>query len=92
MSAGLDELRARIDAVDDELIEALARRARLVDEVAALKRAHGLGLRDVDREQAIVNRALARAPSRLSPGAITAVIRAILAACYPTDEGATPGG
>ena len=90
MSEGLDALRAKIDAVDDLLLTTLAERARLVDEVAALKRTEGLLLRDPAREQAIVDRASRRAPSRLPAEAVGQVFRAILAACYPS--GGPPGG
>jgi chorismate mutase len=86
MSDEIEALRARIDAIDDELIDALARRARLVDEVAAKKKTQGLRLRDPSREAAILERATRRAPARLSAAAIERFIAATLAACFPPDE------
>ena len=37
MSGDLDQLRAQIDALDDELTSLLQRRARLAQEIGALK-------------------------------------------------------
>jgi chorismate mutase/prephenate dehydrogenase len=50
----LPVLRAMIDALDRELLQLLARRMALVSEVAAYKRAHGLKVRDLAREQAVL--------------------------------------
>jgi chorismate mutase len=40
---GLKALRKRIDALDRQVLERLARRFEVVREVGELKRAHGLG-------------------------------------------------
>ena len=50
---GLQDLRARIGAVDAELIRLLAERFGLVDELAAIKRAEGVPVEDPAREQAL---------------------------------------
>jgi chorismate mutase/prephenate dehydrogenase len=44
-----------IDALDRELLQLLARRMALVSEVAAYKRTHGLKVRDLAREQAVLH-------------------------------------
>lgn len=51
----LPVLRAMIDALDRELLQLLARRMALVSEVAAYKRTHGLKVRDLAREQAVLH-------------------------------------
>ncbi len=47
---GLAELRERIDGLDHELVELLARRARLIQQAARVKAEHGLPLPDLGRE------------------------------------------
>lgn len=57
----LATLRARIDDVDRELLEALSRRAELAREVSRMKRAGGMPRLDPAREAEIVRRAVGRA-------------------------------
>ena len=59
----LEELRAKIDRVDDELIAALNRRFELTGRVRELKRAKGLPAKDEAREREIIARQLAAAPA-----------------------------
>ncbi|MEO7965158.1 MAG: chorismate mutase, partial [Gemmatimonadaceae bacterium] len=47
-------LRAMIDALDRDLLQLSARRMALVGEVAAYKRAHGLRIRDAQREREVL--------------------------------------
>lgn len=58
MSDELSRYRAGLDALDDELLDVLARRARLVDEVWAWKHAHGVARVDPAREAAMRARLL----------------------------------
>lgn len=57
----LEALRAKLDAVDAELIEVLARRAGVVAEIWAWKTANGVGRVDPAREAAVRARLLAQA-------------------------------
>lgn len=56
----LDDLRAALDAADDALLAALARRAALVREIWDFKATHGLPRLDPAREQALKARLVAR--------------------------------
>ncbi|NTX12777.1 prephenate dehydrogenase/arogenate dehydrogenase family protein [Myxococcus sp. CA056] len=47
-------VRERIDSVDRELVSLLARRARLVQEAARVKSAHGLPFPDAERESSMM--------------------------------------
>ncbi len=87
--ARLAALRGRLDALDDELLALVARRAAVVDEVAALKRAAGEALHDAGREAAIRARLVAARPGRLGAGEVEALAEAVLRACSP---GSTSGG
>ena len=52
-NADLAALRARLDALDHDLLRLLARRLGVVSEVAEVKRAHGIRIRDLARERAV---------------------------------------
>jgi len=56
MSDSLKSLRNRLDDVDRRLVEALAKRQRLVTEVAALKADPALPLKDAERERELLAR------------------------------------
>lgn len=76
----LARLRATLDAVDAQLVEALAARQRTVAEVAALKSAEAdRPLRDVDRESALLGKVVDRAEALgLDPGFVTRLYQDIL--------------
>lgn len=57
----LENLRKQIDALDEELLETLARRMDVVVQIGRHKKAHGLELRDQRRLQALLEAQLARA-------------------------------
>lgn len=53
----IEDWRAQIDVIDDELMILLNRRATLVAEIAAQKRKTGSAYRDVQRERQLLFRA-----------------------------------
>jgi hypothetical protein len=61
VSSELKRLRREIDRVDEQLISLIARRMRLAEQIAEVKRELGLLLRDESRERKIVARAKERA-------------------------------
>ena len=52
----LDELRNKIDTLDDELVRILEERLGLLNQVAEYKREHHLGVKDSIREEMIIER------------------------------------
>lgn len=75
----LEALRERIDQVDERLVDLLAERARLVDEVWALKSQQALAQVDPTREAAMRARLGARAKALgLSEGAVLGVFERII--------------
>jgi chorismate mutase len=52
----IQSLRAQLDEVDREFVRALNKRARVVQELAALKREAGVSLYDPKREEEILQR------------------------------------
>jgi chorismate mutase/prephenate dehydratase len=78
----LNELRVRIDGVDDRILELLEERAGLVEEVAASKRAAQVeSYHDPERERLILERLEAKGAGRFPREAIRAVFREVLSAC-----------
>ena len=52
----LSEIREKIDAVDDQLLDLFLQRMDLSDEVAAYKNAHHLPILNKERDRASSNR------------------------------------
>lgn len=75
----LQSLRARIDAIDRQVLELLAKRMRVVEEVAAVKRAHGLPIRDWVREREVfAARARVAEELGLAAAAVESIYRQIM--------------
>ncbi len=53
--ATLDELREAIDRIDEDILIALYRRDRVVEQIGKLKKAQGIPIRDTDREETVLN-------------------------------------
>jgi 3-deoxy-7-phosphoheptulonate synthase/chorismate mutase len=56
LNTRIHSLRAELDEVDGEIVRALNKRARLVQELAALKKEAGMPLYDPKREEEILQR------------------------------------
>ena len=56
MASELDSLRDRIDGADQELLEALARRMEVVEEILQRKEVQGLPLFDAERETRLLTK------------------------------------
>jgi chorismate mutase / prephenate dehydrogenase len=77
----LRPLRERLDALDGEVLELLARRMQVVDQIAQVKRMHGLGVRDFARERQVLDERCQWARSLgLSPEPVESIYRQILLA------------
>ena len=60
----LEEIRKEIDAVDAQMADLFARRMEQVRRVTAYKQAHGLGISDPAREDAVIRRGASRIADR----------------------------
>ena len=76
----LDELRCRIDAIDQELLQLLRRRAETSQAIGALKASEGRQVYDPMREAALLARLTGGDLSPLSAAAIEGIYREILSA------------
>jgi chorismate mutase / prephenate dehydratase len=75
----IDALRAELQQADRALVEALARRTRIVETLAAVKQAANANIRDRARERAVLERVAAVArDERLDPNFVTRLFREII--------------
>lgn len=79
---GLAPLRARIDALDNRLVELLAERAKVVQEVGEYKRQHGLPVYVPHREREVIDRAIARNPGPLPARTVEAIYRELMSGSF----------
>jgi chorismate mutase/prephenate dehydratase len=74
----LDELRNRLDAIDDRVVALLSERAYVVAHVAEVKRQHHLPIYIPEREAFILQRLRTINPGPLSGDAIERIYRAVI--------------
>ena len=80
-SRSLSLLRAMVDATDRDILQAVARRMGLVREIAEVKRAAGLRIRDLQREQEVLeDRMRVASELGLPPGEMESLFRLLLRA------------
>jgi chorismate mutase/prephenate dehydrogenase len=73
------ELRGALDALDHELLDLLVRRMSVVAEIASQKRSHRVPIRDLAREQRVLDDRCARAEELgLSPDSIESIWRQLM--------------
>jgi chorismate mutase/prephenate dehydratase len=84
-AVALDDLRKRIDELDDRILQLLEDRARVVSEVATAKRDANLPTYDPERERKLLDRLAARA-GHFPADAIRAVYREVMSACLALQE------
>src|SRR5262245_196813 len=86
----VDDLRQRIDAIDDRIVDLLEQRAKLVQEIAHEKRNSARPMHDPEREQQIFGRLEQRlrdAEGATFPlGAVRPVFREIISACLSLEQ------
>ncbi|MBM3279257.1 MAG: chorismate mutase [Candidatus Handelsmanbacteria bacterium] len=85
----LSEWRARIDAVDQQLVDLLNQRLQCVLEIGKLKRQHGRPVQDHERERAIIERLTAYNQGPLSNQAIIDLFTRIMQEARKLEEGHT---
>ncbi len=74
----LDELRQKLDGIDNEIASLLARRADIILEVADFKKQHGGAVYDPKREDAIIARLRDLNPGPLPDDVLERIYRKII--------------
>ncbi len=82
----LEAFRRKIDRIDDGIVSLLSRRMAAAEEIGRLKRKHGLGVTDLEREKQILERLVSRRAQELDPGEIRKIFSGIIAACRSIQE------
>ncbi|MEY5020124.1 MAG: prephenate dehydratase [Verrucomicrobiota bacterium] len=82
----LDDIRRQIDAIDQELLDLLNRRADLVHEVGVVKKRDGLQIYAPEREESLLRRLIAMNQGRLSESSIRAIYREIMSAALALED------
>jgi chorismate mutase/prephenate dehydrogenase len=86
----LDDLRRRINALDDQLLDLVAERKRLSEEVARVKRSTGRATRDYERERDVILAARTKAEGLgISPDAAEELLRILIRSSLTTQEQAS---
>lgn len=81
------EARARIDGLDDAILDLLARRAAVARDIAVVKRAAEMPVfHDPERERQVLERLVAKGGKRFPPDAIRTVFREVMSACLAVEE------
>jgi chorismate mutase/prephenate dehydratase len=84
------DIRDQIDAIDDQLLELLDRRARLARDAGRAKRDDARAMHDPEREQQVVSRLERRLTERddavFPLTAVRSVFREIMSACLSVEE------
>src|SRR5260221_2258977 len=84
MSEDVDRLRRKLDAVDDELLQLITRRAGLAGRTGSLKQ--GAPAYRPERETQILRRVAEASAGPLAPERVTAVFREVISACRGLEE------
>lgn len=84
---GLADARVRIDSLDDQILDLLARRANVARDVAEAKRAAAVPVfHDPERERRVLERLVDKGGKRFPPDAIRAVFREVMSACLSVEQ------
>jgi chorismate mutase len=74
----IDDLRERMDAIDDELLRLFNERAKLALEIGRVKKDLGLPIHVPSREEQIITRIQQENPGPLSPTSITRLYQQLI--------------
>src|SRR5271154_303808 len=82
----LDPLRLQIDQIDQQLIELLNSRARIVVQIGKLKQSQGTPIYAPDREKAILDRVRSLNRGPLSDRCLEAVYREVMSGSFALEK------
>ncbi|MCK6457450.1 MAG: prephenate dehydratase [Phycisphaerae bacterium] len=82
----LEELRRQIDRLDEQIVELLNARARLVVDVGRVKSASGTAVFSPDREQQILDRIRQLSAGPLSHASLLAIYRELMSASFALER------
>jgi len=85
----LDDIRKKIDTLDQALLDLLAQRSELVHEVGVIKKKEGLQIYAPEREDALLKRLESMNQGRLPEKSVRAIYREIMSAALSLEDNLT---
>jgi len=82
----LDNIRKRIDEIDDQLLRLFSERADCVHEVGEIKKREGLPIYAPEREEALLKKLVAKSDGKLPEKSIRAIYREIMSAALHLED------
>jgi chorismate mutase / prephenate dehydratase len=83
----IQELRKRVDEIDEQILNALNERAKICRAIGLAKKKQGMQIRDVSRENELYKRVKEKAVQfHLDPLQVEAVYREIVNMCSAVQE------
>jgi chorismate mutase / prephenate dehydratase len=83
----IQELRKRVDEIDEQILNALNERAKICRAIGLAKKKQGMQIRDVSRENELYKRVKEKAVQfHLDPIQVEAVYREIVNMCSAVQE------
>lgn len=77
----LANLRSQIDALNDQFVTLVSRRARVAEEIAEVKRRAGIAMHDPERERTMRIRLVARNPGPLGDDVVAHLLEELFVSC-----------
>lgn len=82
----LDDIRNRIDSIDDQLLKLLSERADCVHEVGDIKKRENLQIYAPEREESLLQKLVAKSDGKLPEKSIRAIYREIMSAALHLED------
>ncbi len=83
----IQQLRKKVDAIDDQILNALCERVKVCKAIGAAKKKQGIPVRDVSRENEVYKRIKEKSVQfGLDSGQVEAVYREIVNMCSAVQE------
>jgi len=82
----LEELRRQIDALDEQIVDLLNQRARIVVEIGRIKAAQGVPVYSPDREKAVLGKVCQANKGPLSDRTIAAIYRELMSGSFALEK------
>lgn len=82
----LDDIRNRIDKIDDQLLRLLSERADCVHEVGDIKKRENLQIYAPEREESLLQKLVAKSDGKLPEKSIRAIYREIMSAALHLED------
>lgn len=74
----LESYRQQIDDIDEQILQLVAARVRVVLRVGDYKRRHSVAIYDPDRERSVLERLSARAPAPLDKNTVRRIFERLI--------------